>query len=254
MAVDLGERERAVGARGGEVRGPIENGEQVEDGGEEAEDHLDADRLGEILTRTGDFFGQVRDAVGCSHGEGAVDHAGQEYEEVVRVARLIVPAAPHRSAGRVRGAVDMRHGRTDDDGDQDPGDDEENAQSFQYGEQSIREQHCRTRYPCANEITHQNVPFLHDKICMEGCIHGHGLVSHHGRHGGHAGNPPQTIPPSCKPATWTSISSGGEGRPVINCYPISLKISGHSAQAEDKPPLDDGMADASSAMEAATKK
>jgi hypothetical protein len=33
-----------------------------------------------------------------------------------------------------------------------------------------------------------------------------------------------------------------------------LKISGHSAQAEDKPPLDDGMADASSAMEAATKK
>lgn len=147
----------------------------------------------------------------------------------------------------------MGHGGTDDDGDQDPDDDEINAQGFQHGEQSIGEQDRRTRYPCANEITHQNVPFLDHKVCVEGRVHGNSLVSQDGRDGGAACDPTQKVPPPRKPATRTSIFSGGDCRPVIYCCRISFTTIGRLGAAEDEPPLDDGTADANSAMEAAIK-
>ena len=92
-----------------------------------------------ILTWTRDFFGQMRYAIGRTDGEGAVEHAGHENKDVIRVAGLIAPAAPHWRAGRVRNTVDVRHGGTDDDGDQDPQDNEIYAQGIQQGKLSIGE-------------------------------------------------------------------------------------------------------------------
>lgn len=102
---------------------------------------------------------------------------------------MIVPAAPHRCAGRVRDAPDMRHDGTDDDGHQDTQDGEVNAQGCQQGEHSIGEQNDPTCQPRANEITHQNVPFLEHEVRVEGRVHGNGLVSQDGRQGGAARNP-----------------------------------------------------------------
>lgn len=95
------------------------------------------------------------------------------------------------------------------------------------------------------------MPRLHLEFGVEYGVHAHRLVSEDGRHGRRAEDPGEEVPPASEPATDSPISSSSYGCPVVDCDLVSSGIFKSQIWWINAPPLEDGMADANSAIEAA---
>lgn len=95
LVVDLREGEGGGALEHGvPVRDGVEERDEVDDGAEEAGDHLHAHGDGDVDRGPGHLLRHVRRAVRRPDVEGPVEHAQDEDEPVAAVSRVVLPVAP----------------------------------------------------------------------------------------------------------------------------------------------------------------
>lgn len=72
----------------------VENCDHVKERGDETDDHLSSNCKRYVASWIGDFFREVRNAIGSSNGEGSVEHTGQKDDAVTSIASSISPMSP----------------------------------------------------------------------------------------------------------------------------------------------------------------
>lgn len=88
-----------------------------------------------------DFLGKMRNAVGAADGKCAVEHTGSKDESVAGVSCLVDPVLPHKVVRRMMEALRAGHGGAGDNGDDDAGNDEEDAKRPDGRKRSVGVQH-----------------------------------------------------------------------------------------------------------------
>ena len=210
LEVDVGEGEDAGGGQVREVGRGVEDGDQVEETGDEGEDVLHEDRFGDVACGSEGggggsvgsveerraircyspwhFFCQMGWYVRCSHGESRVQHSylssakaqsttgkttltKTEREGVTRPAGLIRHVLPDKSAGCVGFPFDLGHNRADQDGYQKPEAAHKCPYRLDIRQRCISEEDNQAAKPGAHEIAHENVPILQNVFRVGGGIH-----------------------------------------------------------------------------------
>jgi hypothetical protein len=122
LVVDLGKRE-VVGAVADRIHvmDGVEDGDHVEDTGQETNSHLGQHSLGNVTARLGDLLSQVRRTVRGTNRVGTVQHAHDEHEALLLIAGKVSPFLPDKVVRGISGTVDVGHHGTDNDGDEDTG-------------------------------------------------------------------------------------------------------------------------------------
>lgn len=140
LKVYLCKRDRvSVGQESIKVFDAVEDGNQVEEGGEETNKLLHRDGLWDIDPRLGDFFRQMGDTVRYADGERSVQHAGKECEAIRRVTRLIQEVTPDKGVGGMPTAIRAGHYGADENGHEAAGEDEEQSNLVYQGQGAVGE-------------------------------------------------------------------------------------------------------------------
>ena len=217
---------------------------------------------GDIL---GNLLGEMRRNIWGADGKGAVEHAEKEDEAVARIARRVDPLAPDKVIRGVAAAVDGRHRGADDDGDEDADEGEEAAERLDKGQDAVGEEDDGARDPGDGEEAHEDVPLLLFEARVEGGVHRHRLRPDDLADRGQGEEPAEEVPPAGEEADDAAVAAGRDRRPMVHCSVASALemvwrgIARQARQArrdEEKerthaPPAAVGMAEASSAIEAA---
>ena len=88
---------------------------------------------------------------------------------------------------------------------------------------------------------------------MSDGVHRHRLKGHERHQRRHTGDPCEEVPPTCEPADEATVPAGGNGRPEVHYDGLAEVLDGSTEiRKEDVPVADEGIEDASSAIEAAT--
>lgn len=216
LAVDFGDGEgRARGEDGIEVVNGIEDGDEVEEAGPEADNHLREDCFGDVFAGVRDFFRQMRYSVWGADGVGTIEHTSDKHEAVARVAGLVRPVVPDKGIGGVSRAIFGGHDGTYDNGDEDTGDDEEAPQDFDFRQRTVGEEDGSAADPAAEEVGDKDMPGVGLEIGVEGGVHGDNLVTEDGGDGGGAEDPGEEVPPAGEKAAGTTVFSSCYGGPVV---------------------------------------
>ena len=217
LVVDLRQGE-VVGAGGDavEILNRIEDGNHVQNTGDETDGHLSQHRLGDVTAGLGNLFGQVGRAVGGAHTVGAVEHAHDEDESLRGVPGSIAPCLPDILVGHVPITIDVRHDGADNDGDEHPRQDEKHTEVSDIRQPAVHEQDNGTADPSTDQEPDKDIPGLGNEARVHQGVHGHRLLGHDQTHGGRTEDPCQTIPPAGKEAAGSSILSRRHRRPVVD--------------------------------------
>lgn len=158
----------------------------------------------------------MRGAVRSSNTVRSVEHTSNENKPIARISRSILPLTPDEVVARIRLAVDMRHGRTHDNGDEDTSKNEKHAQVADVREDPVQEEDNAAAEPGANDETDEDMPGLRFKTGMHKRIHGDGLLAQNRRHRGGSQNPGKTVPETGKETTQTTVFSRGDRSPMVD--------------------------------------
>lgn len=110
----------------------------------------------------------------------------------------------------------MRHHGTDDDSDQHTGKNEEHAKIPDVREEAVHEEHNAAAHPGADDEADERVPGVRHEGRMHERVHGDGLLTQDGRHGGSTQDPRKTVPESSKETADTAMLSSGDRSPVVD--------------------------------------
>lgn len=235
--VDLGQRE-TVDAFDDHVQviDRVKDGNHVEEASEEANAHLSQDGLGDVPARSEyvngyripgrgmegrdhllrNFFRQMGGTIRVPNTVCTIQHASNKNESLALVSSPVLPGTPDEIVGRIRLVVDVRHGGTDDDGDEDTGQNKEHADVADMGKNAVHEKNDKTANPRADDEAHEDLPVLWYEAGVHERVHRDGLLAQNRCDRRSAQNPRQTVPPSGKEATGTTIFPGGDGSPVVD--------------------------------------
>lgn len=152
----------------------------------------------------------------------------------------------------------MGHDCANYNGDENARDDGEASDHLNRRQRPIHVETDQDDYPTVDDIGDEDVPLLRHDTIVHDRIHGHGLYAEKLKGRGKSEEPGQAIPPASKPAARTSVPARRHCCPVIYCSPFSASPSlsgaaGARAPRDNIPPPAEGMAEANSAIEAATK-
>lgn len=188
-------------------------------------------------------------AVGRANGECAVEHASDEDEPIALIPREILPVPPHKVIRGIWEPIDLGHYGADHDTDENASNDKEATHGSSHGKDLVSKQNDQAAEPGTYDIADEDVPRLYFKLGMEHGIHRHCLIGENRGDGRGSKDPGKEVPPSSEVATNASILSSSDGCPMVYYSAISGVQVWRCLWA--LPPLEDGMAEASSASDAA---
>lgn len=113
----------------------------------------------------------MRDSIGRTNRERAIQHTGQERDPTAP-AGLIVPITPYKGVARVL----FWHRRNHDDGYQPANDDQNQSSLLQSRDKPVAEDDKSTAHPRNDQVGDVDHPRLDDEVWMENSIHLHGDV------------------------------------------------------------------------------
>lgn len=216
LLVDLGDGVRRLGDDAQVVDG-VHDSHEVAKSSNKANSQLQGHPYGDVPLRVGDLLRQVRDDVHGADAVRAVEHARDE-DEPVRVPQRLRPLLPDEGAGGVRrAAVVARHGRHDDDGDEEAGQDGEDADLVEVRHRRVGEAHGGAPEPGRDDVDDEDVPRLrHERRVVER-VHLHDGVAEDGGHAGAAHRPGEVVPPAGEEADGAPVPRPRRhGRPVVD--------------------------------------
>lgn len=149
----------------------IEDRDHKTHGSDKADNHLRCNSLGNIKSRSRDFFRNMGDTIWNAHGVCPIQHTKKK-DEAVRVPYVRGPVTPHESIACVaRTHARTWHNRTDNDGDENASYDEEQPSIVDTGQSAIGEEHDATTRPGDDQVGHKDMPLLRNKVFVMSCVH-----------------------------------------------------------------------------------
>ena len=144
--------------------------------------------------RPGDLLCEMDHQVGRPHRDRAVEHADDE-NKAIWISQLSSPLFPHERRRGVGWATSVPwHGCTYDDGDEDAGNDEEDARGADKRHESVSVAHNQCSHPDHDSICHEDHPGLALKIRVINPVQVHPQVCHDDARRCTAEDPAQKIP------------------------------------------------------------
>lgn len=178
LVVNLGKGETVnAGDDLWEVVDRVEDGNHVNNTGDEPNAHLGQDSLRDVTAGLGDFFRQMRGAVRSSHTVSTVKHSCNKNESLTLVAGSILPFVPDKVIGRIRLAVDMGHDCADNDRNENTSENKEHAQVADIWKNAVQEQDDAATDPCADDETDEDMPGFWDEAGIHEGVHRNGLLA-----------------------------------------------------------------------------
>ena len=116
--------------------------------------------------------------VRCTNRKRTVQHPQQEYESIARVSCAVLPVLPDRISACIRLVIDMRHDGADQDGNEDSRDYCEASNYLNLRERAIHVQDDAASDPGDDDVDHEDMPALCDKVGMHHGVHGCELRGH----------------------------------------------------------------------------
>ncbi len=92
------------------------------------------------------------------------------------------------------------------------------------------------------------------KFGVEGGVHGDDLITQDRGNRRSAKDPGEKVPPTGEETGGSAIFSSCYGGPVVDCEHVNLELFTKISAGFNQPPLDEGIAEASSARDAAMRK